>query len=742
MNGRRTLPALGAVLVVAAAACALLWPMVRAALTPEERFHEWDVPEQYWPDLVYLCDALHDGELPAWNPYDRAGYPYAADPQAGAYHPLNWAICAAAGRSPSPSWAELRVFLGFLMTGLFGLLWLRRYRLPWSAAVVGAVVLQAAPFMRHNWELNLTAALAYLPLMLWAADRAAVERRARDGALLALAVALCAWVGSPPALWLAGTYTGGFWLARLAGEAIRGASRRREILAAGLRAGLAAAALGAGLTLVVLEPGAELARHSVQAGRSFESIAEGGLALGHLTALVAPRPGNHLYVGLLVLALAPFAFFPRRSHPQPLSGSAERGDVARGLPCRSYHLAMAIAAVLMALGANGPLFGLSFDWVPGVALFRLPYRYEAWLGPALGALAAAGLAWLTGLGARRPLSRRWSDAAHLALGVTLSVLLLLDVTRGLPPDRHTRPGPHPCRAEVAEAVLARAPRAGLGERYMDEFAIACRSGTRLRRRDLRGYQDPLLLASYERVMAALAEHPRLIEQFDVRYVLAGPHFIHGWNRHYLPPPAALRAIPGVRDLGAGVLELPGTLPAAYWVPLDRVERARDRPAALRRLEAIAPAAVAILDGAVTGLTPGPSPSFAGRGDDAPRHGLPLSAEPERRPRGEAASSFALRRDGLRARVAAPAPGVVVINEAWYPGWRAWVDGVEAPVYRANALVRAVFVERGDHRIEMKYSPRDVVALRWVFCLAWVLCALLIALPTRGSAGRAPRRRAR
>jgi hypothetical protein len=829
---KRHLPALGAALVVSLAACALLWPMVRAALTPEERFHEWDVPEQYWPDLVYLCGALHDGELPYWNPYDRAGYPYYADPQAGEYHPLNWAICAAAGRSPGPAWAELRVFLGFLVAGGFGLLWLRRYRLPWGAAVLGAVALQAAPFMRHNWELNLTAALAYLPLMLWAAERAAVERRARDGALLALALALCAWVGSPPALWLAATYAGGFWLVRLAGEVLAGRGRRREIVVAGVGAGLVAALLGAGLVLVVLVPGAGLAGHSVQAGRSFESIAEGGLGLDHLAALVAPRPGNHLYMGLVVLALVPFAFFRRavplprvrrgggqgggvtRSAkmlgapvpggagvldtppPRPMapvpggagvldtppprpSPASDAGEGDRGLPGRWYHLTMAAAGVLMALGASGPLFALAFDWVPGVALFRLPHRYEAWLGPALAALAAAGLAWLSGPGPRAFFARRarvarlaavalaaagvvWLSLAglggapllllgaalvvaaapaqrigpsHLLVGAALSALLLLDLARGLPPDRHTREGPHPCRPETAAAVLSRAPRAGRAERYLDEFAISCRSGTRLGRRDLRGYQDPLLLASQERVLAALREHPRLLEQLNVRYVLTGPHFLHGWRRHYLPSPASLRAIDGVIDRGAGVLELPSTLPAAYWVPLARTARAADRSAALRQIEELAPAAVAILDGAVTPATLAPDRRLRALAD----------AEDLAAGRGElvAARSFALRRDGVRLQIAAPGPGAVVVNETWYPGWRARVDGAEAPVYRANALVRAVLVERGDHRIEMSFRPRDGVALRWVLALAWALCALTLALgarPTRGGAGRAPRPR--
>ena len=131
-----------AALIIAAATAFLHAPIVVGALTGEPRFFEWDVPEQYWPDLVYLCDALHDGELPYWNPYDRGGYPYYADPQASTYHPINWAICAVAGPSPSLGWATARTVSAFFLCGIFALLWLRRLDVPWSGAVLGAVAMR------------------------------------------------------------------------------------------------------------------------------------------------------------------------------------------------------------------------------------------------------------------------------------------------------------------------------------------------------------------------------------------------------------------------------------------------------------------------------------------------------------------------------------------------------------------------------------------------------------------------
>lgn len=733
----RPLQLVGAVLGVVVVACVLFWPLVRGALGGEERFLEWDVPEQYWPDLVYLCDALHQGELPLWNPYDRAGYPWYADPQAGIYQPLNWAVCLLAGPTPALGWAETRVVLGFVLAGLFGLLWLRRLKLPWGPALLGAVVIQTAPFMRHNWELNLTLTYAWLPLMLWAAERAVTERRYADGAVLGLAVALCGWTGSPPAFWLAAVFCALYTLVRLVGVC-RG--QDAWVWLAAVRTLFAALAFSVGLLAAVVVPGTRLAAHSVQAGRSFADLAAGGLAPGQLLALVWPLSGNHLYPGLLTLLLAMLAMV------RPL-----RRKAVQMLPARWFFLAVAVVAVLLALGDHTPVFGWVHALGAGFSMFRLPHRYEAWLGPAFGALAAGGLAWLgapvvagrlrnwaaakylaiaaTGAGAVLAVSGAgWGPAGvclgtgvvfgaslvrrvgvhHMMTGLVLALVLLFDVSQTLPPGRHTAPGASPVGDQ--EAVLARVPGTRDAWRYMDEFGISCRSGTRLGRRDLRGYQDPLLLQSQERMLAALGGHPRLAEQFNVRYALCGPHFIHGWNRHYLPPPDELLQIPGARDRGRGVIELPDALPAAYWVPMHRLERAPDRSTALKRLADLAPTPVAILDGAVDGPRDRPGP-----------HGLAV-----RPVRSVPASGFELERDRLSFSVRAPAAGMVVVNETWYPGWRARVDGAEVPIHRVNALVRGVYVETGDHRISMEFAPFDGRIFQWAL-LATLVAALITML---------------
>jgi uncharacterized membrane protein YfhO len=69
-------------------------------------------------------------------------------------------------------------------------------------------------------------------------------------------------------------------------------------------------------------------------------------------------------------------------------------------------------------------------------------------------------------------------------------------------------------------------------------------------------------------------------------------------------------------------------------------------------------------------------------------------------------------------------GYVVLADTYYPGWRAAVDGVPAPIYAANGTFRAVFVEDGSHRVEFDYEPRGV---RVGAAVTFASLALVLAL---------------
>ena len=79
--------------------------------------------------------------------------------------------------------------------------------------------------------------------------------------------------------------------------------------------------------------------------------------------------------------------------------------------------------------------------------------------------------------------------------------------------------------------------------------------------------------------------------------------------------------------------------------------------------------------------------------------------------------------GLRSRSATPA--LLLLQDAYFPGWVARVDGERAPLLRANYLFRAVPVSAGEHRVTFSYEP-EAVAWGLIVTLASGLVILVVA----------------
>ncbi len=44
-----------------------------------------------------------------------------------------------------------------------------------------------------------------------------------------------------------------------------------------------------------------------------------------------------------------------------------------------------------------------------------------------------------------------------------------------------------------------------------------------------------------------------------------------------------------------------------------------------------------------------------------------------------------------------------VGDAHYPGWKAYIDGKEVSIYRANLAFRAVYVPKGRHTVMFVYQ---------------------------------------
>jgi hypothetical protein len=64
-------------------------------------------------------------------------------------------------------------------------------------------------------------------------------------------------------------------------------------------------------------------------------------------------------------------------------------------------------------------------------------------------------------------------------------------------------------------------------------------------------------------------------------------------------------------------------------------------------------------------------------------------------------------DRLALDVTSPGRACLVLADSDYPGWEASIDGVPAPILRANLAFRALDVPPGTHRVEFRFRPASV-----------------------------------
>jgi uncharacterized membrane protein YfhO len=68
------------------------------------------------------------------------------------------------------------------------------------------------------------------------------------------------------------------------------------------------------------------------------------------------------------------------------------------------------------------------------------------------------------------------------------------------------------------------------------------------------------------------------------------------------------------------------------------------------------------------------------------------------------------------------PGLLVLTDAYYPGWSVRVDGEERPIYPTNVAFRGVLVPAGTHNVVFCYFPISFAIGAWLAVAAFVLLA--------------------
>ncbi|MGE0452015.1 MAG: hypothetical protein AB7O37_07555 [Vicinamibacteria bacterium] len=667
-------------------------------LTPPTLFEGVDWLQLHVFNRQYAAAALRELRLPLWNPYAGLGRPFLADVETAVFYPPNLVYLAL-----EPYAAYLLSTIAHAALGILGMLrlGLRLGSRPPAAWACAVLFVASAPLVARlqAGQGPYVHALAYLPWLLLVGARLSDRFERRDIVRLAVLLALQLLCGHPQVSWVSGLGLAVFVAARASARGARVLSRALGALAAALALALALAA-----PLVL--PFAELV---LQGNRSSDPAFArvGAMRWFDWLSLAQPDSGlavfyweQNLYAGVAVLV----------GGVAGLLLASQSAD-GRGV------LAMAALGFLVACGDQTPVFGLLRQIVPGLALLRIHSRAAVLVVLAL----LLGLGWFLS----RPLTLR-RCLLLLPPGATLCGLAALAFRAARPDAPALGPrlaliaGVGLALAGVASAVRARERRwsaAALGLLVCADLATSVPESKR-------AWNWPVLHAGERPLREALvrsgllrarAAPPRIALPPELVRENAG--LVYGWSNF-----AAYAALNLARPWVYAHESLGIPLPlAANTYPDPAIYARGPFPFASMNL--------------VAGSDPGGA-WLAMRGDPDPRvylanaarsvdhwraaialmraghdfHAVPLlegasdlpSVATSSRARAEIVD---FEPERVELELTAPASALLVIAEAWYPGWEAEVDGVSAPCLPANGWMRAVPVPAGARRVVLRFRSR-------------------------------------
>jgi hypothetical protein len=583
----------------------------------------------------------------------------------------------------------------------------------------------------HAGQIPYGSAVCWLPLLLWLALRLQDDFTLRRLALLTLGLTLQFLCGHPQAAWLTWLGLGLF----LVGRAVRLPLDLRP-MGTGL-GGLAVALAGAALVAACqLLPFLELVGQGNRAVPSAAFSSAGALRPTDWATLALPAwPGSALSLGAdfylgATLTLAGLAGLSRLSEVN-----------VRGLAL------MASTAFLFSLGQRTPAWPFFYHALPGVSSFRFPGR--AGLLVTLALLLAAG----SFLSERR---RRPAGLAVVSLAGVASAAGALFWQRALPASK-----PPAAWLWLGFVVLATA--------MVFVWHLRC-SATHPAGWPLLGLVVGLVFVETAVTVSVHKPFRRTISQYPGERFLAGALNERGLRDAAGTPPRVMVPFPVIRDnsgmafgfsniSGYGSLTLrPVWIYVHESIGLGVPEDENTYPSfEIYRLGPFAHPQGGVVIGLdegtmrlVTNPTPAPRVWLASRTESVAdlhaaaarlRNGQSrdvatfVGAAPELLPYppsspGAGARITSFRAERIEIEADTNRRSVLVLAEAWYPGWSATVNGAPAVCRAVNGWMRGVVVPAGRSRVVLTYRSRWLGVGAALSAAASLLLLVLLFGPAR------------
>ncbi len=68
-----------------------------------------------------------------------------------------------------------------------------------------------------------------------------------------------------------------------------------------------------------------------------------------------------------------------------------------------------------------------------------------------------------------------------------------------------------------------------------------------------------------------------------------------------------------------------------------------------------------------------------------------------------------------------------VSDAYYPGWKAYLDGKPVKIGRANIAFRAVFIPEGDHIVTFQYEPTSLQIGLYISLISLLICSISLRI---------------
>ena len=699
------------------------------------------------PQAREVGAAYREGRLPLWNPHQGLGAPLLANAQSGAFDPLRLPVFLSSDPLAWDLYYLLRAYGGLVLTYLFA----RSLGLGFAARIVAALAYGFCGFLVLLGNTHFEEVYLLLPGILWATELLRSGRRRLGLFAIAAAVATTILAGMPEASLMTLLYGAAYGAYRMAWDAVDARSWRGAATAGNVLLVLGWV-IGLGLAAPLMLPLAEYigqAFHVHGAERRLGLLADLPyrlilVAIPYLhgiplRSLEAGEPGIAWagYSGAVVVVLATAGALALTRGPRGRSG------------------AFFVGALLLLWSKD---FGLpvvnELGRLPGLKLTLIP----KWSAP----LASFSLAMLAAFGvhaacAGRGLRTRVVAGAMLILAVSAAILVRLNeavIPRFSRAHVEATVGPSVVAAVLVCALLLvrRLPASARGAAlclavFVELFALAPH-GVFATRYDplaeppfVRALQDRQQREGPFRVFAtggllfpnfATAFHLDDIRMLDALY----PTRYFEYVRAFLADDVTDRYTGGL-----GSTEKPTRIASNKWLDLANVRfvivppgedpgggRALWRGMDARQYVLVYHGEVDIYENRramprafVAGaaiVVRGPKDARAAMSDPAfdPAASVVLEGPDAISPTSAASPAptgqARITRYGaqeVEVLVEAQRPGVLVLTDAWYPGWEAQLDGAPAPIHPADLAFRGVVVPAGTHRVVFHYRPASVTS---------------------------------